>query len=149
MSVPAGKEAVYNNQAFAIDFEDTNNVKVRDDFFNTIQVYTDKLNSGILNFVSGNDFAPTKTDGEIFYKYRNDEYRVAVPRDAVVDNSGNIFDLANIYAPQGGLAPIDGSYVIRERMKGDYSIYKYTYDNSSQNSFVLREIRTIFEQNVR
>jgi len=149
ISVPAGREAVYNNQAFAMDIYNTEGVKIKDDFFNSYNVYTDKLNSGMLNLVSGNGFAPTKTDSEIFYKFRNDEYRVAVPRDAVVDNSANLFELSNIYEPQGGTFPIDDNYIIRERIKGDYSIYKYTYDNTPQNSFVLREIRTIFEQNIR
>lgn len=149
LSVPTGIATSFTNQLFYADITDTNGRLVRDDFFDSYQVTSDKYNTGLLAFVAGNTFNPTKTDGEVFHKFRNDAYQVAVPRDAVVDNSGDILDPNNIYQPQGGNAPIDGAYPIRERIKGDYAVFKYTYDNTDGNSFVLREIRTIFEKNIR
>lgn len=149
MSVPTGLEGSFTNQILHGEFTDVNGRKVRDDFFDTLQVYTDRHNTGILEFVPGNTFAPTKTDGQVFYKFRQDQYRLAIPRDSVVDNGGDIFDPDNIYQPQGGNVPIDNDYTVRERIKGDYAIFKYTYDNASGNSFVLRELRTIFELNHR
>jgi len=155
LSVPTVENQTFNNQSFHADIRNNEGRKLKDDFFNTVQVYTDRQNSNSLPLISGNGFAPTKLDNEVFYKFRNDEYRVAIPRDSVKDNDLDIFDLTNIYEPLGGTAVTDSKYPIRPRIKGDYAIFKYVYQNESStnvskdNSFVLREIRTIFENNIR
>jgi len=154
ISVPTGENQTFNNQSFHADVRDNTNRKLKDDFFKTIQVYTDRQNTNILALKNGNGFAPTKLDGEVFYKFRNDEFRLSVPRDSVKDNNLDIFNLDNIYEGLGGNAVKDAGYPIRPRIKGDYAIFKYVYSNgendiSKDNSFVLREIRTIFENNIR
>ena len=154
MSVPTVENQTFNNQSFHLDIRKDNR-KLKDDFFDTIQVYTDRQNSNTLDLVDGNGFAPSKLPGEVFYKFRNDEYRLSIPRDSVVDNDIDIFNLDNIYQPLGGNAVTDAGYPIRPRIKGDYAIFKYVYENeltegvSKNNDFVLREIRTIFENNIR
>jgi hypothetical protein len=145
--VPTQTSTVFNNQVHDVDIQN-NGIKVRDDFWTTFQAYTDRQNTGVLTFQNGNEFDTTKLENSILYKYRNDEYRLAVPRDSVKVNSDDIFDLDNIYQPQGGTVPIDEDYAFRERMKGDYMIFKLSYTNEG-NEFVLRGISTIFENNVR
>ena len=149
ISVPTPVARTFNNQIQAVDITSRANVKQRDAFWNTMNVWTDRQNTGTYTFVPGNTFNPTKVEGETFYKFRNDEYRLAVPRDSVKDNGGDIFDLDNIYTPQGGTLSPDADYAFRERIKGDYAHFAYVYDNVDDNVFVLREIKTIFEQNFR
>jgi hypothetical protein len=145
--VPVENAAVFNNQVHDIDILG-NSKKVKDDFWTTFQAYTDRQNTGVLTFQNGNVFNPTKLPGSILYKFKNDEYRIAIPRDSVKDNGDEIFDLDNIYQPEGGTVPIDSDYAFRERMKGDYLIFKLSYTNEG-NEFVLRGISTIFENNIR
>lgn len=145
-----GPSKVFNNIAINSDSTNrTTKVKVRDDNFKSVQVYNDRQNTGIVSLIPGNSFDPLRGDNESFVKFRNSEYRIAIPRDAVVDNGGDVFDAANIYVPQGGTVPIDGDYPYRERIRGDYAQFKYIYDNTPNREFVLKSIRTIFEPNYR
>jgi hypothetical protein len=157
LSVPTGTSVSFTNQIVAAEITDTEGLKTPNDFFNTYQVTSNKQNTTQQNFIQGNGFAPTKAVNETFFKFRNDNYNISVPRDAVVDNSQDLFDLNNIWETYGGTVLIAGNsedYVIRERIKGQYAEFKYTYDNlingtAKDATFVLREIRTIFEQNTR
>ena len=153
MAVPTGEAMSFSN--LIIHANSTNGtVRQKGDFFSTIQVTSDRQNTTEQNFVDGNGFAPVKQVNEVFFKFRNDRYQVAVPRDAVVNNDQDQFDLNNIWVPFGGTVdPNDPSvnedYVIRERIKGEYATFKFKYSNVPDNTFVLREIRSIFERNVR
>lgn len=124
-------------------------LKIRDDNFKTLRVYTDKQNTGIYQLIDDNVSGITITEGQTSIKFRNDEYRIAIPRDSVVNNSLSITDINNIYIPQGGTVPIDDNYGYRERIKGDFAIFELVYDNVLNYEFVLKEIRTIFELNYR
>ena len=115
-------------------------VKAKQDNFYSIQVSTDRSNTGEYRLVHNNTFGTTKTAGEVFIKYRNDEYRMAIPRDSVINNSLDIFDSTNLN---------NASPSIRERIKGIYAIFKLKYDNSSNLQFVLNDIKTIFINNFR
>jgi hypothetical protein len=114
-------------------------LKIKDDNFKTIQVTTDRQNTGAYNIISGNTFSPTKNFNEIFVKFRNDEYRLMIPRDAVIDNGGDIYDPANI----------NQQATFRERIKGDYAIIKFTYDNIPNYTFIVNMITTLFKMNIR
>jgi len=114
-------------------------VKIKDDNFKTLQVYNDKNNTGVYTLKDGNSWNPTKSTGETFIKYRQNEYRIAIPRDAVINNAADIFDPLNL----------DQDQVLGERIKGDYAQFKMTYDNVSNYEFVLNFISTIFNINVR
>lgn len=108
-----------------IDSESTNTadrVKVRDDNFDTIQVWTDRQNTGIYTMQPFNEktgFPPATQTGILLLKYRNDEYRLAIPRDAVINNDEDIFEPNNI----------DQSAQFRERIKNTYAHVKFVYEN--------------------
>ena len=126
-----------------------NGSKIRDDNFKTLQVLNDRMNTGLYNIIHGNGFYPSSQEGEVLLKYRNDEYRLAIPRDSVVNNSNDVTDPSNIYIPQGGFVPVDDAYWFRERIKGDYAEIKLSYDNVPNREFVLNHISTIFNNNIR
>lgn len=125
------------------------NLKIRDNNFSTLQVYNDRMNSGINYLIHGNVFNVNPINGQLLIKHRNDEYRLFIPRDSVVDNSQDLFDPNNIYIPNGGNVPVDSSYGFRERIKGDHAIFKFVYDNAPNIEFVLNYITTIFNINQR
>ena len=114
------------------------NYKVRDNNFENIQCRTDRMNTGLYTLISGNGYQifPDKLSGEVLYKWKNDEYRIAIPRDAVVDNAD---DLENI----------DWGTVNNERIKGDCAHFKFIYRNILNYNFVLKYLRTIFNLNIR
>jgi hypothetical protein len=120
-------------------FSKDNQIKVRDDNFNTLQVHTERMNTGDYSLIQGNTFAPTKIDGQAFYKYRNDEYRIFVPRDSVIDNADDIFDITNL----------DNTQRFKERIKGNYANFVLTYNNTGSFDFFLKQINIIFNQNIR
>lgn len=139
--VAKGKSSIFNNIVIDSDSEDrTTGIKQRDDNFYEIQVYNDRCNTGPYEMIPGNTFGVVAAAGQITIKFRNDEYRVAIPRDSVINNAGDIFDptnLNNVNPP------------IRERIKGGYAIVNLKYDNSNDLEFVLNVITSIFNNNFR
>jgi len=124
-------------------------LKIRDNNFKSLKVYTDKQNTGIYSLIDENVSGVVLVEGQTSIKFRNDEYRIAIPRDSIVNNSLSINDVDNMYIPQGGTFAIDSNYGYRERIKGDYAVFELIYDNVLDYEFVLKEIRTIFELNYR
>lgn len=125
----------------AIDSETTNeaDLLIRDNNFDILQVFTDRQNTGEYVLKHGNLFDSTVAAGETLIKYRNNEYRVAIPRDSVIDNSQNIFEPTNL----------ENTSQTRERIKNDYAHIRLTYNNDSKFKFVLKLLRTIISQNIR
>lgn len=144
-----GGTKTFQNLKIVSDSFTTDGVKIRDDNFYSLNIINDRMNTGENTLIHGNAFSPTKDEGEVFIKYRNDEYRIAIPRDAVIDNAGDITSPANIYSPQGGSVLIDDNYAFRERIKGDYANITLRYSNENQAEFVINNISTIFNKNIR
>jgi hypothetical protein len=98
----------------------------RDDNFDTLQVWTDRQNTGVyrlLPYNEKNGYPPSVQPGDLLIKHRNDEYRLAIPRDAVVDNAGDIFDPSNL----------DQSTSFRERIKETHAHVMFVYDNERKD----------------
>lgn len=125
-----------------------NGVKIKNNNFSTISVVNDRCNSGELALVFPTIFGQTQDKNQVFIKQKNDEYRIAIPRDAVKNNE-NALDASNIYTPQGGNLSIDSDYAFRERIKGDYAKIILRLLNLNNTEFVLNYISTIFNNNLR
>ena len=135
------RAAVFNTMNINSTSTDrTTGIKNKDDNFNEMRVHTDRSNTDFYDLVPNNVFGTTLTPGQVFIKYRNDEYRLAIPRDAVTDNSNDIFDSTNLNKT---------NTAIRERIKGMYAIFKLKYYNTNNLKFVLNDIKTIFINNFR
>ena len=129
----------YSNMIIESESTNSANLLIRDDNFDTLQVYTDRQNTDVYSLIHGNTFDPVKATGETFIKYRNNAYRIAVPRDAVLDNAGDIFDPGNL----------DQSTATAERIKSDYAHNLFVYKNDTGNKFLLKSIASIITQNIR
>jgi hypothetical protein len=127
-----------------------NGISLRDDNFETIQVWTDTQNTGeyvMRPFNEKTGFPPSVQPGILLLKYRNDEYRLAIPRDSVIDNSGNVLDPNNL----------DQSAQFRERIKNTYANIKLVYQNEKFDingdrinvEFIIKMIETTLNRNVR
>jgi hypothetical protein len=147
-SAPQYGEKTFQN--FKIYSDSTkDSIKVRDDNFSKLQCFTDRMNSGDYELIPGNTFNPSVEENQLLIKFRNNEYRLTVPRDSVINNDGNIFDPDNIYIFQGGNIPVNDDYFYRERLKGYYLHSIFIYDNKLERFFILNGINTIFNKNIR
>ena len=139
--VSLGKAGVFNNITIGSDSEDrVTGIKQRDDNFYELTVHNDRTNTGPYVLKPSNTFNVPILAGETAIKFRNDEYRIAIPRDSVINNAGDLFapaNLDNVNPP------------IRERIKGGYAVMAFKYDNASDLEFVLNDIKTIFINNFR
>ncbi len=144
-------EMTFNNFIVSCYVKDTG-VKVRDNFFNTFFGLTDKMCTGPINFAHDNgvlEYEPA--DNEALVKYRADEYRFQIPRDIVADNSLDLLSPSNWYnigSASGGYDK-DEDYYYKGRLKGNYGIFEFTYDNSTNYDFVVNSINCIFDPNLR
>ena len=135
-----GQTCIFNNIVInSVSTDKTTGIKKRDDNFEEITVYNQKVNTGPYEMVPDNTFGITLTAGQVSIKHRNDEYRIAIPRDSVIDNSLNIFDPTNL----------DNTVKFREKIKGNYAIVNLKYDNTADLQFVINFIKNIFTNNFR
>ena len=135
-----GQTCIFNNIVInSVSTDKTTGIKQRDDNFKEMTVYNQKVNTGPYEMVPDNTFGITLTAGQVSIKHRNDEYRIAIPRDSVKNNSLNIFDPTNL----------DNTVKFREKIKGNYAIVNLKYDNTADLQFVINFIKNIFTNNFR
>jgi hypothetical protein len=130
----------FNNLIINSDSKNTDDLLIRDRCFDTIQVWNHQQNSGVYNLKPANVWGVTKSFDDAFIKFRNGEYRVAIPRDAVKENDKDIFDPTNI----------DQNDQFAERMKGDYICEKLVFKNDDENiSIIVKGISNSGKNNYR
>ena len=139
----ASDNKIFNNVTINSSSDD-DGVKIRDDNFDKLQVFTDRMNTGEYTLRFPNGYGDVAAFGEKFIKYKNEEYRIAVPRDAVVDATSDIFDPTNLIQDQ-----IPTTVIFANRIRGQYSHFKFTYNNENNYNFVIRLISIIFNVNFR
>ncbi len=109
-------------------------VEFPQDTFNHIQCYNNNRNSGVIDLVN-DELEPTYTQLRI--RKVNEEFRLAVPRDYVIDPSSGIFDPTNLTP---SLIESDPQREFRPRMRGKYVAVKLTYDNLTNRTLTLYTI---------
>jgi hypothetical protein len=139
----------YQNYILITDSYSPSGVKLIDDSFYEMQVYNDTHNSGTVPIEVGNEFDSVAPVNGVLVKYRNEEYRLFTPRDSVINSNLSIFDNGNLYLLNGGIVPTDDEYYFRKRIKGDYIITKFKYNNTLNNRFVIGAINTVYNINHR
>lgn len=88
-------------------------------FFNVIQAYTIDQNSGELSLAFFNDIYTLHGANFIKTSYKGREYRLAFPLDAVIDATGDIFDVANLNIFKEFKGRLNGEYAILTLKKTD------------------------------
>lgn len=128
-------------KALQIDSESFDGTrKVRDDCFHKMMVYNSRQNTFEKKLKQANTFNVQALSDETLIKFRNDEYRVAIPRDSVDDNNADIFDPSNS----------DFTKLFREKIKGEYAIFLLTYENDENDyRFVVNSTTVNFDTNER
>ena len=113
--------------------------KIRDDCFDRLTVYNSRQNTFEKRLKQANTFNVQALDNETLIKFRNDEYRIAIPRDSVLNNNDDIFDELNKGFSQ----------LFRERIKGEYALFVLKYDNNNNYKFVVHSTTVNFDSNER
>jgi hypothetical protein len=129
-------QKVFDNLVILSESTNQNKVEQLEDTFDRIQVYNTNKNTGVIDIVpnlSGVNTDNTKTK----VVRRNDEFRLFVPPDAVIDKNQDIFDSANLTLslPVGDLQRL-----YRPRVKGKYAVVELTYLNQDNNKLVVDSI---------
>lgn len=91
-------------------------------------------------------FVPTHTDNEVLTSYDNKEYRLAIPRNNVINYQGGL-GVTNLDTLTSGKAT--RLFNLRNRLKGKYLISNFTFNNSQNYKLIINYIQSIFRKNER
>jgi hypothetical protein len=129
-----------------LDSYDENDVLQQLGNFTSVLFTTTKKTTGTYLIKTSAGFAPTATTSEVLARYKGKEYRIAIPRNKIVDDTLSITDTNNIYAPQGtgGTPPLH-----LPKMKGRTLTTRLTLDNLDNIKLVLSDVNLIFEPYMR
>lgn len=147
LAAPENVHKVIDNMVWGTNSINTAGVTQVNDTFKTFQCYTTTQNTGLLTvapLIATNAYA-SKDASKLFFRKNKAEHTIAIPRDYVVDATLDVQDLTNLYAPIGSVA-IANNYR-RPRMKGEYFFLDFTYDNTPDNEFIVKYLKTIFRAN--
>lgn len=100
--------------------------------FDSINAYNDNQNTGLISIITNNSFNFNVAKNEVKCSEKKNEFRTTIPKNAVVNDSLNIFDTNNLIT---SLPLSDPKWLWRSRMKGKYVIITLTYNpTSSENN---------------
>ncbi len=144
----ASNEKVFDNiQVHAESTVTTSNTKIQvyRSTGDTIEVYNDRQHTGVVDLIWNNTYGYLPARNEARVQYLRSKYNIKVPLNSLISDANAIFD-AN-----GDLisANIDQDKLYRDRMKGDYCIIKFIFDNENNYKLTLNEINTIFRKYYR
>jgi hypothetical protein len=138
----------FTNQTVNMEVTDIDtSLKLYNLFFAAARYHNEFQNSGEVAF---NLSYPTSTNYNVDnVRYVNREWRLAIPRDMVVDKMQPLESTSNLYQPIGSIPPPALSYF--QKLKGKFLKIKYIWDNNvnSRVRFDLRYIKTFFRPNHR
>jgi hypothetical protein len=98
------------------------------------------------NLLYNQAFVPAHTDNEVLTLFDNKEYRLAIPRNNVIDAQGGL-GVTNLDTLTGSRAT--RLFNLRNRLKGKYLISNFTFNNSQNFKLVINYIQSIFRKNER
>jgi hypothetical protein len=98
------------------------------------------------NLLYNQAFVPAHTDNEVLTIFDNKEYRLAIPRNNVIDAQGGL-GVTNLDTLTGSRAT--RLFNLRNRLKGKYLISNFTFNNSQNFKLVINYIQSIFRKNER
>jgi hypothetical protein len=131
-------------------YDEEEDKELYDKFFNTIQCYNDFQNTGVVNLtLQYPDVTPDNSETNNV-RYVNRDFRLAIPRDLVIDKGENIFDPTNLYTTLSApdfLPKIKGKYIV-VKLVGNNAVDTSVIPNRNYR-FTLNYIRSLFRANLR
>lgn len=129
-------QKVYDNLVIISRSFNSQGIEQLNDCFDQLQVYTTNKHTGLITLDPAlpdinTDLSRTKITR------RNDEFRLFIPPDAVLDKNADIFDSANLSL---SLPVGDPNRLYRPRIKGKYATARFIYLNSDNNKLVINSI---------
>jgi|1_EtaG_2_1085319.scaffolds.fasta_scaffold00175_4 hypothetical protein len=135
----AGIEKTYDNMLLHTKSLNGDTV-VQFDTWDTLRVHTDTRNTATHTVVPTNAYGTKAVDGtlqEIRATRVKNKYAIAIPGDAVVDESLSIFDVGNL----------DSARPYKPRIKGDHATVDLVYNNTDNYKFIINFISCLFRPN--
>jgi hypothetical protein len=110
----------------------------------TIQIFNDKSNTGVINLKYSNTFGDIATRTQSLVKFVNNEFRISTPLDAMNNSVPQITTEGTIVNNN-----LNTNNLYRERMKGKYFIVKLVFSNTENLKVTLNYIKSLFRINSR
>lgn len=110
----------------------------------TIQIFNDKSNTGVINLKYSNTFGDTATRTQTLVKFVNNEFRISTPLNAMNNSVPQITDEGVIVNNN-----LNTNNLFRERMKGKYFIVKLVFSNTDNLKLTINYIKSLFRINSR
>ena len=95
--------------------------------FNKIQAWNNNQNSSLLDIITSSAFNVTPTTSQVLSRYKNNQYQVPIPKNAVINDTLNIFNPGNI----------DLTKLFKDRIRGKYAFVTLRYVPTPGNNFKL------------
>lgn len=107
------------------------------DTWDSMRVRTDIKNTGDYSIIPTGDFAPVIPAGSVKARRLKNKYQITIPGNAVVDDTQNIENPANL----------DNTQLFKARVKGDHAIAYFQYNNSDNFKFIVNFISCLYRHN--
>ena len=95
--------------------------------FNKIQVFNDNQNSSLVDILTSNAFNVVPTTSQVLSRWKNNQYQLPIPRNAVVNDTLNIFNPGNI----------DLTKLFKDSIRGKYAKIVLQYVPTPGNNYRL------------
>ena len=107
--------------------------------FTDVQVYNSNQNTSLLPIEVDNTIVPNYDVTKVLAKFMNNEYRIRLPRDIVIDPNLDITDPSNLDLYKG----------LKQKLKSKWFKVRLEYNNIGSKDFILNFVKSLFEQNYR
>ncbi len=133
-------EKVFDNLVLDLDSSSTTKIQAYRGTGDTIQVYNHRQHTGVVNLVWSNTYGLIPDRDEARVQMLRNNYNIKVPLNSLISDNNAIFDT------NGNLinSNIDQDKLFRDRIKGDFCIIQFNFNNSDNYKLTLNEINTIF-----
>jgi hypothetical protein len=128
-------EKVFDNLILATKTSKEGNLIVLDTY-NTLTAYTELRNTGVYNIQPLGVMSLPEV-GKLRASYTKSKYHIAIPGDAVVDDTLDIQDPLNL----------DKTRLFKQRMKGEWIVARFVYNNEDNRKLITNFIGIVYRYN--
>jgi hypothetical protein len=135
-------EKVFDNLILSLDSSFANKIQAYRGNGDTLEVYNDRQHSGVVNLLWNNTYGLIPNRNEARVQMLRNNYNIKIPLNSLISDNNAIFDSnSNLITSN-----IDQNKLFRDRIKGNYCIIQFNFNNSDNYKLTLNQINSIFRQ---
>lgn len=139
-SIDNFSQKVFDNIRLSMNSESSTKIQGYRGVGDTLEVYNERQHTGITSIIWNNTYGYILNRDKVRGQLLRDGYNFKVPLNSLISDNNPIFD------SNGNLinSNIDQNKLNRDRIKGYYSVIKFTFSNADNYKLTLNEIKTMF-----